>query len=86
MNGLIHYSINKPYLIKYDSGKDVMVANGRPNPRKYGQQFSISASLLFSSIPMLHHLYSNEYREYSKDKCTILRTVLRVVDGTILTR
>lgn len=74
------------YLIIYDSGKDVMTASGRPNPRKYGQQLSIRDNLEFNSIPILHHLYSNEYNEYSNDKCTILRTVLRIVDGTILTK
>lgn len=44
----------------YDSGKDVTTASGSPNPRKYGQQFSIMDNLEFSSIPILHHLYSNE--------------------------
>jgi len=81
-----YFRDNKPYLIIYDSGKDVTTASGRPNPRKYGQQFSIIDNLEFSSMPILHHLYSNEYREYSNDKCTILRIVLRIVDGTILTK
>jgi hypothetical protein len=48
------------YLIIYDSGHDVTTASGSPNPRKYGQQFSIMDNLEFSSIPILHHLYSNE--------------------------
>lgn len=63
-----------------------MAASGKPNPRKYGQQFSMKDNLEFSSIPILHHLYSKEYSEYNNDKCTILRIVLRVVEGTILTK
>lgn len=47
----------------YDSGNDVTTAKGRPNPRKYGQQFSIMDNLELNSIPILHHLYSNEYNE-----------------------
>lgn len=81
-----NFKDNKLYLIIYDSGKDVMTASGRPNPRKYGQQVSIMDNLELSSIPILHHLYSNEYREYSNDKCKILRIVLRIADGTILTK
>lgn len=81
-----YFRIDKQYLIIYDSGNDVITANGRPNPRKYGQQFSIMDNLELSSIPMLHHLYSNEYREYNNDKCTILRIVLKIVEGTILTK
>lgn len=39
-----------------------------PNPKKYGQLVSIYVKRLCSSHPMLHHLYSNEYNEYSKHK------------------
>lgn len=58
-------------LIVIDDVSCVRMVRMVPKPRKYGQWFSMYVSRLCSSQPMLHHLYSNEYSEYSKHKWTL---------------
>lgn len=62
------YNFLRTHLIKIDDVSCVRIVKMVPNPRKYGQWVSMYVSRLCNSQPMLHHLYSNEYNEYSKHK------------------
>lgn len=55
----------------YDDDNCVKNVKIVPKPKKYGQLISMYVNRLCSSQPMLHHLYSNEYSEYNKHKCTL---------------
>lgn len=59
------------YLIVMDDVTCVKSVKIVPNPKKYGQLFSMYVKRLCSSQLILHHLYSNEYNEYNKHKCTL---------------
>jgi hypothetical protein len=94
-SGILLYTTDKPhvliwnlyaiYLLKNELGIAVRTANGNPKPMKYGQLLSMNVSRLCSSHPMLNHLYSKEYREYSKHMCTRHSTSPRNAIGSILT-
>lgn len=58
------------YLTIFDCAKLVSTANGSPKPIKYGQSRSMYVNRLCNSQPMLNHLYSNAYNEYSRHMCT----------------
>lgn len=63
------------YLIVTDDVACVKIVKIVPNPKKYGQLLSMYVKRLCSSHPILHHLYSNEYNEYSKHKCKLQITL-----------
>lgn len=56
------------YLKVTDDDKCISTVKIVPKPKKYGQFVSMYVNRLCSSQPILHHLYSNEYNEYSIHK------------------
>lgn len=57
--------------MEIDEVNDINTVIIVPKPKKYGQYVSMYVKRLCSSQPILHHLYSNAYNEYSKHKWSL---------------